>query len=133
MIFAGSSSTEQVGKEKEDASDATETKNLRSSKVAIIEYLRSKGKYILLYLLQNFFIYFLLYSYYVSYHIAYDISGHETKERLRPDPRGFGTLLSFLTRLTPTSVGWVVMVMVMVIVMLVVMVMVMVTHYLQSY
>ena len=71
VIFAGSSSAEQAGKEKEDASDATQTENLRSSKVAIIEYLRSKGKYILLYLLQNFFIYFLLYSYYVSYHIAF--------------------------------------------------------------
>ena len=138
VIFSGSSSAEQAGKEKEDASDSTETENLRSSKVAIIEYLRSKSKYILLYLLQNFFIYFLLYSYYVSYHIAYDISGHETKERLRPDPRGFGTLLSFLTRLTPTSVGWVVMVMVMMMVMMMVMVVlvvIMMTHYLilQSY
>ena len=61
VIFAGSSSAEQAGKEKEDASDSTETENLRSSKVAIIEYLRSKDKYFLLYLLRNFF----LYSHYI--------------------------------------------------------------------
>lgn len=92
--------------------------------------------YLTIYLLLNTF----LYSYYISYHISYDITGHETKERLRPDPRGFGTLLSFLTRLTPTSVGWVVMVLVMMMMMVIVMVMVvlvviMVTHYLifQSY